>query len=70
MNDVTLILSAVEQGDLVIVQTAMTAGMVQEDVFNAALAASLISIFLNVFAVRSVLGWIDRRWPNERAGAH
>ncbi len=44
----------------VVVQTAAKAGMVREDVFNATLAASLISIFLNVFIVRGVLKWVDR----------
>jgi hypothetical protein len=34
---------------------ARAAGMVGDDVFNATLAASLISIFLNVFIVRGAL---------------
>ncbi len=57
-------LTQIGELSFVIVQTAVGAGMVREDVFNAALAASLISIFLNVFAVRVVLGWVDRKWPS------
>jgi CPA2 family monovalent cation:H+ antiporter-2 len=54
-------LTQIGELSFVVVQTAATAGMVHEDVFNATLAASLISIFLNVFVVRAVLGWTDRR---------
>ncbi len=56
-------LTQIGELSFVIVQTAATAGMVKEDVFNAALAASLISIFLNVFAVRFLLKWVDQKWP-------
>jgi hypothetical protein len=38
---------------------------VGEDVFNATIAASLISIFLNVFLVRLVLAWADRQFPGK-----
>jgi CPA2 family monovalent cation:H+ antiporter-2 len=63
-------LTQIGELSFVIVQTAATAKMVQEDVFNAALAASLISIFLNVFAVRIVLKWVDRKWPSEQVTSH
>jgi K+:H+ antiporter len=63
-------LAQIGELSFVIVQTAATAGMVREDVFNAALAASLISIFLNVFAVRVVLRRLDRKWPGERVTSH
>ena len=56
-------LTQIGELSFVIVQTAATAGMVKEDVFNAALAASLISIFVNVFAVRFLLKWVDKKWP-------
>jgi len=59
-------LTQIGELSFVIVQTAATAGMVREDVFNATLAASLISIFLNVFAVRGLLAWLDRKWPSKQ----
>ena len=55
-------LTQIGELSFVIVQTAASAGLVREDVFNAALAASLISIFVNVFAVRAMLKWIDQKW--------
>lgn len=54
----------------VVVQTAAAAGMVGNDVFNATLAASMISIFLNVFVVRAVLKWTDRNVSPARVRAH
>jgi monovalent cation:H+ antiporter-2, CPA2 family len=54
-------LTQIGELSFVVVQTAATAGLVRTDVFNAALAASLISIFLNVFAVRGALKWVDNR---------
>ena len=60
-------LTQIGELSFVIVQTAATAGMVREDVFNATLAASLISIFLNVFAVRYLLKWVDRKWPEDQS---
>jgi CPA2 family monovalent cation:H+ antiporter-2 len=63
-------LTQIGELSFVIVQTAATAGMVKEDVFNAALAASLISIFLNVFAVRFVLAWVEPKRPGKPATSH
>jgi CPA2 family monovalent cation:H+ antiporter-2 len=54
-------LTQIGELSFVVVQTAKATGMVGEEVFNATLAASLISIFLNVFIVRAVLGWTDRK---------
>ena len=54
-------LTQIGELSFVVVQTAAAAGMVREDVFNAVLAASLISIFLNVLAVRFVLGRLERK---------
>jgi monovalent cation:H+ antiporter-2, CPA2 family len=62
-------LTQIGELSFVIVQTAVAAKIVQNDVFNATLAASLISIFLNVFIVRLVLGWAERKHPG-RAVAH
>ena len=53
-------LTQIGELSFVIMQAAVTAKMVQSNVFSATLAASLISIFLNVFIVRAVLGWADR----------
>ncbi len=50
-------LTQIGELSFVVVRTAREAGMVGEEVFVAALAASLISIFLNVFIVRAALAW-------------
>jgi monovalent cation:H+ antiporter-2, CPA2 family len=63
-------LTQIGELSFVIVQTAANAGMVKDDVFNAALAASLISIFLNVFAVRLVLARVDRKRPVKQVASH
>jgi hypothetical protein len=39
--------------------------MVADDVYTTVIAASLISIFLNVFIVRGTLGWLDRKHPEQ-----
>jgi CPA2 family monovalent cation:H+ antiporter-2 len=57
-------LTQIGELSFVVVTTAATAGLVGENIFNAAVAASLISIFLNVFAVRGVLGYVERKWPH------
>jgi monovalent cation:H+ antiporter-2, CPA2 family len=59
-------LTQIGELSFVVVQSATAARMVGEDVFNATLAASLISIFLNVFVVRAVLSWADREPPIPR----
>jgi monovalent cation:H+ antiporter-2, CPA2 family len=48
-------LTQIGELSFVVVNVARAAGIVGEDVFNATLAASLISIFLNVFIVRGAL---------------
>ncbi|HUB25546.1 MAG TPA: cation:proton antiporter, partial [Tepidisphaeraceae bacterium] len=53
-------LTQIGELSFVVVQTGMHAHMVGEDVFNATLAASLISIFVNVLLVRGVLRWMDK----------
>jgi monovalent cation:H+ antiporter-2, CPA2 family len=45
-------LTQIGELSFVVVQTAAKNGLVREDVFNATLAASLISIFVNVFLTR------------------
>jgi CPA2 family monovalent cation:H+ antiporter-2 len=51
-------LTQIGELSFVIVQTATSAGMVKEEVFSATLAASLISILINVFIVRLALSWV------------
>ena len=62
-NAVAVAAGLTQIGELsfVVVQTAVKSKMVGEDVFNATLAASLISIFINVFVVRAVLGWSHKQ---------
>lgn len=44
----------------VLVQVAWSSGLVSENVFAVTLAASLLSIFLNVFIVRAAFRWMGR----------
>jgi CPA2 family monovalent cation:H+ antiporter-2 len=56
-------LTQIGELSFVLVQVARSSGMVAENVFSVALAASLISILLNVFIVRSTLKWLSRKFP-------
>src|ERR1700683_535935 len=58
-------LTQIGELSFVVVQVARSAGMVADDVYTTVIAASLISIFLNVFIVRGTLGWLDRKHPKE-----
>jgi CPA2 family monovalent cation:H+ antiporter-2 len=60
-------LTQIGELSFVVVQAARSAGMVAEDVFSTAIAASLISILLNVFIVRSAFRWLDLRGPGTDA---
>ncbi len=60
-------LTQIGELSFVVVQVARSSGMVGENVFSAVIAASLISILLNVFIVRGVFAWMDRTIP---AGDH
>ncbi len=51
-------LTQIGEFSFVLVQVAKTAGHVSEDVYNATLAASLLSIILNAPLVRYAPGWI------------
>ena len=59
-------LTQIGELSFVLVQTARSAGLVAESVFSATLAASLISILLNVFIVRGVDKWLGRRLQTEK----
>lgn len=51
-------LTQIGELSFILVEVARTSGLVGDDVFSATLAASLVSIFLNVFIVRGVLRWV------------
>jgi CPA2 family monovalent cation:H+ antiporter-2 len=56
-------LTQIGELSFVVVQAARSSGMVAEDVFSTAIAASLISILLNVFIVRAAFRWLDLERP-------
>jgi CPA2 family monovalent cation:H+ antiporter-2 len=58
-------LTQIGELSFVVVQVARSSGMVAENVFSTVIAASLISIFLNVFLVRGTFAWLDRSFPNQ-----
>ena len=60
-------LTQIGELSFVLVQVARSSAMVGQDVFTATVAASLISIFLNVFLVRGVLKWVAPRLSAEAA---
>jgi CPA2 family monovalent cation:H+ antiporter-2 len=53
-------LTQIGELSFVVVKVARDAGMVGDDVFNATLAASLVSIFLNVFIARAALSYAGK----------
>jgi monovalent cation:H+ antiporter-2, CPA2 family len=58
-------LTQIGELSFVVVQVARSSGMVDENVFSTVIAASLISILLNVFIVRGVFAWLDRKFPGQ-----
>lgn len=54
-------LTQIGELSFVVVQVARSAGMIAENVFSTVIAASLISILLNVFIVRGAFAWIDKK---------
>lgn len=54
-------LTQIGELSFVVVQIAKSAGMVQESVFSTVIAASLLSILLNVFIVRGAFKWLGRK---------
>jgi CPA2 family monovalent cation:H+ antiporter-2 len=62
----TLVAAGLTQiGELsfVVVQVARSANMVAENIFSTVIAASLISILLNVFIVRGAFAWLGAKLP-------
>lgn len=56
-------LTQIGELSFVVVQVARSSGMVGEDVFSTVIAASLISILLNVFIVRAAFHWLEKKLP-------
>jgi monovalent cation:H+ antiporter-2, CPA2 family len=56
-------LTQIGELSFVVVQVARSAGMVAESVFSTVIAASLISILLNVFIVRGTFRWLGKKLP-------
>ena len=54
-------LTQIGELSFVLVQVARSSGIVAENIFSATLAASLISVLLNVFIVRATLAWLGRK---------
>ena len=58
-------LTQIGELSFVVVQVARSSGLVAENVFSAVIAASLISILLNVFVVRAAFNWVSPRRAGE-----
>ena len=56
-------LTQIGELSFVLAKGAWSAGLIPEQVFTATLAASLVSIAVNVFVFRATLRWADRRAP-------
>jgi CPA2 family monovalent cation:H+ antiporter-2 len=56
-------LTQIGELSFVVVQVARTSGLVAESVFSTVIAASLISILLNVFIVRGTFRWLGKKFP-------
>src|ERR1035441_6733081 len=59
-------LTQIGELSFVVMQAALSAGMVAENVFSTVIAASLISILLNVFIVRGTFAWLGGNTPEQR----
>src|SRR5271170_5356453 len=62
-------LTQIGELSFVVAQVATSSGIVGHDVMNTVIAASLISILLNVFIVRFTFGWMDRKFAALEATA-
>jgi CPA2 family monovalent cation:H+ antiporter-2 len=58
-------LTQIGELSFVVMQAARSAGMVAENLFSTVIAASLISILLNVFVVRGTFAWLGRNAPEQ-----
>jgi monovalent cation:H+ antiporter-2, CPA2 family len=62
-------LTQIGELSFILVEVAKKLGLVGEELFAATLAASLISIFINVFVVRGVFKWIGPKLDQEAEAA-
>jgi monovalent cation:H+ antiporter-2, CPA2 family len=62
-------LTQIGELSFILVEVARKSGLVGEEIFSATLAASLISIFLNVLIVRAVFRWIQPKLDAEQIAA-
>jgi monovalent cation:H+ antiporter-2, CPA2 family len=62
-------LTQIGELSFILVEVAKKSGLVGEELFAATLAASLISIFINVFVVRGVFKWIGPKLDEESEAA-
>jgi CPA2 family monovalent cation:H+ antiporter-2 len=63
-------LTQIGEFSFIIVKTAREAGIVGSDIYNATLAASLISILVNAALLRTVPGWIKKVQQSTAARKH
>ena len=56
-------LTQIGELSFIVMQAARSAGMVAENVFGTVIAASLISILINVFIVRAAFAWLGGETP-------
>jgi len=59
-------LTQIGELSFVVVQVAQSSELIKQEVFSTVIAASLISILLNVFIVRGVFAWFGRRLDQGR----
>ena len=59
-------LTQIGELSFILVEVARKSGLVGDQVFTTTLAASLISIFLNVFIVRAIMKWVEPKLPAEK----
>jgi CPA2 family monovalent cation:H+ antiporter-2 len=62
-------LTQIGELSFILIEVAKKSGLLGEGVFTATIAASLISIFLNVFIVRGVFHWLGPRLSAEKLSA-
>ena len=60
-------LTQIGELSFVVVQVSRSSGIVEENVVTVVIAASLISILLNVFLVRATFEWLDVKFPEPQA---
>jgi monovalent cation:H+ antiporter-2, CPA2 family len=58
-------LTQIGELSFIVVQVSRSSGLVDESVFSAVIAASLLSILLNVFVVRGALRWLKPEMPSD-----